>query len=288
MTLDERWFTEICEECGSAFSLRLTGAGKLHEERTPYQTIAIYETETFGRLMTIDGFVMLTARDNFVYHEMMTHPVLFSHPAPRQVLIVGGGDCGALKEVLKHPEVERVTQVDIDERVTRLSERYFPELCASNDDPRARLEFRDALEWIKTAAPGSLDVIIVDSTDPLGPAEGLFGAAFYADCRRALAPGGLLVHQSESPWFHKDSITVPMRRAMREAGFGGLTTLFFPQCTYPTGWWTATIAGRDGPVAFTRQDEAARKPFPTRYYNVDTHRAALAVPEFLKPDLAPV
>ncbi len=288
MTLDEHWFTEICEECGSAFSLRLAGAGKLHEERTPYQTIAVYDTATFGRLMTIDGFVMLTERDNFIYHEMMTHPVLYSHPDPRRVLIVGGGDCGCLREVLKHPEVERVVQVEIDERVTRLSERYFPELCESNGDPRAELRFQDALQWIQQAAPASLDVIIVDSTDPLGPAEGLFGAAFYADCHRALAPGGLLVHQSESPWFHKDSITVPMRRAMEQVGFAGLATVFFPQCTYPTGWWTATIACRNGPVRLVREAAAAAKPFPTRYYNLETHRAALAVPEFLKPDLAPV
>ncbi len=288
MIPDDQWFTEICEECGSAFSLRLAESGKLHEERTPYQTIAIYETATFGRLMTIDGFVMLTSRDNFIYHEMMAHPVLYSHPAPRRVLIVGGGDCGTLREVLRHPEVEQVVQVEIDERVTRLAERYFPELCEANHDPRADLQFRDALEWIKTAPSGALDVIIVDSTDPLGPAEGLFGAAFYGDCHRALAPGGLLIHQSESPWFHKDTITVPMRRAMQQAGFRGLATLFFPQCTYPTGWWTATLAGRDGAVAFRREADASARPFRTRYYNPETHRAALAVPEFLKPDLAPV
>ncbi|MFQ5489058.1 MAG: polyamine aminopropyltransferase, partial [Gammaproteobacteria bacterium] len=133
MTLDKGWFTEICEEGGSAFSLKIKG--KLHEEQTPYQTIAIYETETFGNLMVIDGFVMLSSRDNFLYHEMLAHPALFTHDNPRRVLIIGGGDCGTLREVLQHQEVEEVWQVEIDERVTRLAERYFPELCAANDDP---------------------------------------------------------------------------------------------------------------------------------------------------------
>ena len=125
MALDDaNWFTEVCDEGGTAFSLRIRE--KLHEEQSDYQHIAIYETETYGRLMVIDGFIMLTDRDNFLYHEMMSHPALYTHPAPRRVLIIGGGDCGTLREVLKHPEVERADQVEIDERVTRLAEEYFP------------------------------------------------------------------------------------------------------------------------------------------------------------------
>jgi len=139
--LDKNWFTELCDEAGSAFSLRIRA--KLHEEQTPFQKIEIYETTDFGNLMVIDGFIMLSSRDNFLYHEMMSHPVLFTHPAPKRVLIIGGGDCGTLREVLRHPDVETVEQVDIDERVTRLSEIHFPELCEANDDPRAHLHFAD-------------------------------------------------------------------------------------------------------------------------------------------------
>ncbi len=278
--LDEhRWFTEICEEGGSAFSLKLRG--KLHEERTPFQRIEIYDTEFFGHLMVIDGFVMLTALDNFLYHEMMAHPALFTHPDPKRVVIIGGGDCGTLREVLRHAGVEHALQVEIDERVTRLAEQYFPELCESNDDPRAEFLFGDGIRWMKEAEPGSVDVVIVDSTDPIGPAEGLFTEAFYRDCHRALGGHGLIVQQSESPLFHLDSIIRPMHRAMRAAGFGDTHSLQFPQPCYPSGWWTATLAGK-GDIRTFRETDAAAKPFPTRYYNAAIHRAALATPELLR------
>ncbi|HHM06057.1 MAG TPA: polyamine aminopropyltransferase [Gammaproteobacteria bacterium] len=275
MNLDEQWFTEVCEEGGSAFSLKVIA--KLHEERTPYQKIEIYETERFGHLMVIDGFVMLTSYDNFLYHEMMAHPVLFTHPAPRDVLIVGGGDCGTLREVLRHGTVSRVTQVDIDERVTRLSEQYFPELCEANGDPRATLVFADAIAWIKDAAADSLDVIIVDSTDPIGPAEGLFSAAFYRDCRKALRPNGILVQQSESPLFHR-SLIAAMRRDMMTAGFGETRSLYFPQPSYPSGWWTATLAATGRGLENFRAADVDKKPFPTQYYSAAIHQGALAVP----------
>ncbi|MGD8827221.1 MAG: polyamine aminopropyltransferase, partial [Gammaproteobacteria bacterium] len=201
MALDDKhWFTEPVPEAGLAMSLKVTD--KLHEEQSDFQRIEIYETEGFGTLMVIDGFVMLTDRDNFVYHEMMSHPALFTHERPRRVAVIGGGDCGTLREVLRHPEVEEAWQVEIDERVTRLAEKFFPELCDSNNDPRARLLFDDGIKWVADAEPGSLDVIIVDSTDPIGPAEGLFNEAFYRSCHRALGEGGILVQQSESPLLH--------------------------------------------------------------------------------------
>ena len=282
MALDEHWFTEACEECGSAFSLR--AKAKLHDEQTPYQRIEIYATEKFGNLMVIDGFVMLTDRDNFVYHEMMAHPVLFCHQRPRKVVIIGGGDCGTLREVLRHPEVEEAWQVEIDERVTRLAERYFPDLCEANDDPRAHFFFGDGIQWMKDAEPGSVDVVIVDSTDPIGPAEGLFSEAFFRDCHRALRPGGLVVQQSESPLFHM-RILKPMHKAMRNAGFATTRTLHYFQCSYPSGWWSSTMARKDGDLEAFREDDVANRPFTTRYYNAEIHRAAFAAPEFFRKEL---
>ncbi len=279
MTLNKEWFTEICPESGSAFSLTLKE--KLHEEQTPFQHIEIYETEHFGTLMVIDGFIMLSDYDNFFYHEMMSHPALFTHPGPEQVLIIGGGDCGTLREVLRHPEVKRVVQVEIDERVTRLAERYFPELCEANDDPRAELRFADGIQWVKEAPPGSIDLIIVDSTDPIGPAEGLFSAPFYAACHRALGKDGMVVHQSESPLIHQTLIR-EMRKAMRSAGFSHLQTIHFPQPVYPSGWWSATMAGKNAPLDRFREEASRNKPFPTRYYNCEIHKASLAIPEFWK------
>ncbi len=246
---EERWFTEICTECGTAVSFEIEA--KLHEETTPFQTISIYQTRTFGRLMVIDGCTMLTTRDNFLYHEMMSHPALFSHPDPRRVLIIGGGDCGTLREVLKHPGVQLAQQVDIDERVTRLAEEYFPELCDSNDDPRAELHFKDGIRWLEEAPADSYDVVIIDSTDPVGQAARLFSTEFYADCRRVLGDSGVLVAQSESPLVHVLLIRA-MRGNMQAAGFSNVQTLPFPQVCYPTGWWSATLASSrplDGPRA---------------------------------------
>lgn len=279
MALDDSWFTEIHQADGSAFSLKVKA--RLHDEQTPFQRIEIYDTVHWGKLMTIDGFYMVSTRDNFLYHEMMSHPALFTHADPTRVLIIGGGDCGTLREVLKHDGVERVWQVDIDEAVTRLSEIHFPELCASNGDPRAEILFADGIKWVRDAADASLDIIIVDSTDPIGPAEGLFNRSFYQQCHRILRTGGLLVQQSESPLYHL-ALLKDMHAAMRDAGFSATRAHYFPQPVYPSGWWSATIACKDGRIPAYRETEARGKRFPTRYYNADIHRAALAQPEFCK------
>ena len=274
----DQWFTEVDDANASAFGLK---GRRVHAEQTPFQHIEIYETERWGNLMVIDGCTMVSTRDNFFYHEMMSHPVLATHPAPKRVLIIGGGDCGTLREVLRHPTVESATQIDIDERVTRLSEQYFPELCSANDDPRATIAVDDGIAYIRDAAPGSLDVIIVDSTDPVGPAEGLFNVAFYQNCRRALADDGLFIQQSESPLLH-GPIFKAMADAMRDAGFASTTPLFFPQPIYPSGWWSATIAAGH-PVLPAPRPEAC-KPFAEtlQYYSAETHQAALAVPPLVK------
>ena len=283
MSLDNTWFTEKYPDVGAAFSLRIKS--KLHEEQSPFQLIEVYETEGFGNLMVIDGCVMLTSRDNFIYHEMMAHPVLFTHPNPKKVLIIGGGDCGTLREVLKHPGVESVQQVDIDECVTRVSERFFPELCESNDDPRARLYFEDGIEWVKAAEEGTYDVIIVDGTDPVGPGEILFTKEFFASCRRALGNNGLLVQQSESPLFHTNSIIKPMHQRIRNAGYQDVVCFHFPQCSYPSGWWTCTMARKDGMIDGFREKAAESKAFETLYYNKAIHIAATAMPEFFRKAL---
>jgi spermidine synthase len=272
------WFTEQHADAGSAFSLKIKK--KLHEEQSEFQHLEIYETETFGNLMIIDGCTMVSTRDNFFYHEMMSHPALFTHPDPKRVWIIGGGDCGTLREVLKHPSVEQAVQIDIDERVTRLAEIYFPELCESNNDPRADLKFIDGIKWVKDAEPNSVDIIIVDSTDPVGPALGLFSEEFYRDCFACLSENGMVVQQSESALYHMKLIG-EMRNAMSNAGLKHLQTLFFPQCLYPSGWWSATIASK-GDLSKFREADSANKPFDTTYYNVDIHKAALAQPEFVK------
>jgi spermidine synthase len=177
-----------------------------------------------------------------------------------------------------------VVQIDIDERVTRLAEKYFPELCESNADPRAKLMFDDGIKYMADAAPASLDVVIVDSTDPVGPAEGLFNAKFYASCFRALREGGILVQQSESPLVLLDLIK-SMHKEMRGVGFSATRTLPFPQPCYPTGWWSTTMARKGGALDGFRERDAENKPFATQYYNAGIHRGALAQPEFMRAAL---
>ena len=281
---DDQWFTEVFDSHGSAFSLKISE--KLLDVQSEYQHLEVYATETYGNLMVLDGCVMLTDRDNFLYHEMIAHPALFTHPAPKRVVIIGGGDCGTLKEVLRHPGVEKVTQIDIDEEVTKAAERFFPVLVEANDDPRAELLFADGVKWVDDAADESIDVLIIDSTDPVGPAEGLFKTDFLKRCHRILKADGVMVQQSESPLYHSGSIIRELRHDMREAGFDSVATLPFPQPVYPSGWWSVTLAGKGTNVETFREEAAASHEMPLQYYTVDAHRGALALPPFMRKAFA--
>lgn len=275
-TLQKQYFIEECLDGGSAFGLSLKNTTPVFREQSPYQLVEVFETEKFGMLMTIDGLVMLSTRDNFLYHEMMSHPALAAHPNPKDVLIIGGGDCGTLHEVLKHKGIESATQVDIDELVTKASVQFFPELCSSNDDPRAHLHFDDGIRWVAEAEPESYDIIIIDSTDPVGPAKGLFTEAFYSNCRKALRPQGIMVQQSESPLLHMDLLT-EIHSAMWGAGYDKVKTLQFPQPVYPSGWWSATLAGKGLDLSMLR----TLSELDTQYYSPDVHQAAMALPPFM-------
>lgn len=278
--LKNGWFTETFESEGSGFSLKITE--KLESVKSEFQTIDIYATQTFGNLMVIDGCTMVSTRENFVYHEMMSHVPLFAHNNPEHVAIIGGGDCGTLREVLKHQSVRQAWQIDIDEQVTRMAEKYFPELCESNQDPRAHILFDDGINWIKQAAPESLDVIIIDSTDPVGPAEGLFAVDFYKDCFKALKKDGVLVQQTESPLYHTGSIIKNVKTDLADSGFNSSHCFVFPQVIYPSGWWSCTLAKKSGDACEFRMQDAQNKPFSTQYYNVGMHQAGLNLPEFMQ------
>jgi len=280
MQLDNNWFTEKSEEFGLAFSLSIKE--KLHSEQSKFQKIEIYETKTFGTLMVIDGFIMLSDRDNFIYHEMMSHVPIMGHCAPRDIAIIGGGDCGTLKETLKHASVQSVIQVDIDERVTRLSEQFFPQLCEANTDARAKLAFEDGIKWIAQAEEQSLDIIIVDSTDPVGPAVGLFQDAFYSNCFRALRNDGVIIQQSGSPLLDTDLIK-SIRKVSSEVGFKAVQTISFPVCVYPSGWWSATIAYKEQPSTNLRP-KLLESDFDldTQYYNKEIHQLSFAIPRYLE------
>ncbi|GHA88395.1 polyamine aminopropyltransferase [Cognatilysobacter bugurensis] len=279
MSSETNWHYENFDPTGSAIGYRITR--KLDEVQSEFQKIEIFESTDWGNLMLIDGAMMLTTKDNFFYHEMMSHPALFTHDAPKNVVIIGGGDCGTLREVLKHPGVETAVQCDIDEQVTRMAEKWFPELCESNHDPRAQLLFDDGVAYMKNCAPNSVDIVIVDSTDPVGPAEGLFNKSFYESCFAALREDGILVQQSESPLMLIELIK-EMRAEMGKAGFQSFQTLPFPQPCYPTGWWSCTMARKSAGANFSfRERDARTDGLKTDYYSADIHRGAQTLPPFV-------
>ncbi|HZJ81853.1 MAG TPA: polyamine aminopropyltransferase [Guyparkeria sp.] len=278
----DEWVYETVEEMGARFGLRVTE--KLLDERTRYQHLEVWRTEHWGNLMLLDGVIMLSSLENYLYHEMMSHPALQTHAAPRHVVIIGGGDCGTLSEVLKHREVESVVQIDIDAAVTRAAERFFPELTARNDDPRVSLRFEDGVAWMRNAPTASVDVIIVDSTDPIGPGTGLFGMDFLADCHRVLREDGVMVGQSESPFYHM-SLMLDYHRAMQTAGFAERRSLLFPQPVYPGGSITGTLARKAGTLDEIRPLAA---DITTRYYSTALHRGLLAAPPFMQEALGDV
>lgn len=270
------WIYENNADSGSAIGF--ADAERVHTEQSEYQRIDIYRTREFGYVMALDDCWMVTSRENFLYHEMMSHPALLSHPKPSNVAIIGGGDCGTLKEVLRHAEVQSAIQIELDERVTRVAEQWFPELTESNDDERAELLFTDGIAWMQDAQPGSIDVLIVDSTDPVGPAAGLYDVDFFGACHASLADGGIMVQQSESPLLHADLIRT-MHERLTQAGFVDVQTITFPQPCYPSGWWSATMARKGQPFGEIRSADALGE---MRYYSTEMHRAALVLPPFLR------
>ncbi len=278
---DGTWFTE--EDQGTnRFGMKVTA--KLHEERSDYQTIEVFETPFFGNVLTLDGLCMFTERDEFVYHEMTTHVPLCAMPEPTDVLIIGGGDAGCLREALRHPGVRRVVQCDIDERVTRVCERFFPWVKDAIADPRAEVVFEDGVKFIERSE-GAFDLVIVDSTDPAGCAVGLFLREFYAKVARALKPGGVMVAQTENPHWNPKQIG----SIYREIGqaFPIATAFIGTVPTYPGAVWTwswATDGRRPGDHFDEERSRAVARD--TLYYNPEIHAACFALPNFARAALA--
>lgn len=268
------WFTDTCESSGCVTGFRVDEL--LHEEQTSQQPVAVYQSSDWGHMLVVDGHVRFTGRDHFIAHEMLAHPALFTHSHAKRVLLVGGGDCGSLREVLRHEHVEEVTQVTPDERVTRLSEHYFPHLCEANDDARVALHFEDGDAYLAAVPADSVDVLIVDAPAP----PKADAAEFHAHGLAALRYGGILVQPSGSPMLHLDSIRA-LRGELLECGFHAVQTLAFPHSCQPGGWGSCTLARKGSGLTSFRERAASIKAFPTRYYSAGIHRAALALPAFV-------
>lgn len=237
----------------------------LHEEATPWQKLAVLEHPYFGRMLVLDGVVQLTERDEYFYHEMLVHVALHAHPRPRDVLIIGGGDGGSLRQTLKHRAVKRATIVEIDRRVIEVAKEFFPGLASSFDEPRATAVQEDGAEFLR-ARERAFDVIIIDSTDPVGPAESLFTPQFFAKAATALKDDGMFVAQTESLHFHLDFVTDVQRKLKDNFPIVDLYTQSI--ATYAGNWWTFSIGSKRYDPRVPRR----KVTIPTQYYSADVHR----------------
>jgi spermidine synthase len=237
-------------------------AGRVLEERhSPFQRITIIESERYGKGLLLDGCWMTAERQERHYHEALVHPALCGAAAIGRVLVIGGGDGGTARECLRHSGVEQLDLVEIDGLVVELSRRHLPAIGGDAwSDPRLRLTVGDGIAWVSEAADASYDVVIVDGSDPAGPAEGLFNRAFFSHCRRLLRPGGVFATQSESPEAFRQ-VHIDMVRLLREV-FGHADPLYGWVPMYPSGWWSFSFAACDGPRYRQPQPERAAAVAP--------------------------
>ncbi|MEX2642443.1 MAG: polyamine aminopropyltransferase [Acetobacterales bacterium] len=272
------WFTETLYD---DWQQRFPISREVFRHKTDFQDVIIFETPRFGRVLALDGVVQTTERDEFIYHEMLAHVPVFGHGAARSVLIIGGGDGGTLREVLRH-DVERATMVEIDPSVIDLCREHMPTLSdGAFDDPRAEIVVADGCAFMRES-DRTFDVIMVDSTDPHGPGEVLFTAEFYGDCRKRLNPGGILATQSGVPFMQPEELTNSAERLGRH--FADAAFYVAPVPEYVGGFMAFGFAPAGGPpqppAAEDLERRFAKAGFRTKYYTPAIHRAAFALPAF--------
>ncbi|MBA4602902.1 polyamine aminopropyltransferase [Thermoactinomyces mirandus] len=269
----ELWYTEKqTKNHGITLKIRKT----LYHDKSDFQSLDVIETAQFGRMLVLDGMVMTTDRDEFVYHEMISHVAMNTHPKPREVLVVGGGDGGVVREVLRHPSVTGVVLAEIDGKVIETSKKYFPQIAGKLNDERVDVQVTDGILHIQQN-PGKYDVIIVDSTEPVGPAVGLFQKPFYEGVHAALKEDGIMVAQTESPWFNQELIRQVFRDISDTFPIARLYTASIP--TYPSGLWSFTIGSKKyDPLAV---DTSSLQSMNTRYYRPEIHRSLFDLPQFV-------
>ncbi|MBR4195569.1 MAG: polyamine aminopropyltransferase [Synergistaceae bacterium] len=268
---NELWLSEYSSD-NLKLSMRVKSL--IHTEKTPYQDLLIADTYEYGRTLMLDGAYQLTEKDEFTYSEMMSHVPICAHPDPQNVMIIGGGDGAIMREVLKHSCVRKCTLIDIDERVIESSKKYLPFAGCSFSDSRADVKCMDAMKYIRETGE-RYDVVIVDSTDPVDFAAGLFQAGFYDDVKRVMTDSAMLTELTESPFTDTDLMTQAIRE-MRKV-FPCVRMYWGVVPTYPSGMWTYGIA------SMRETDFApARTVTPTKYYTNEIHRASFVLPPFLE------
>jgi spermidine synthase len=277
--IHDEWFTERYDG-KTGFSVRCTQ--KLYEATSDFQRLEIFDTVALGRTLILDGCFMLTEKDAFVYHEMLVHPALSLVADARKVLIIGGGDGGAVTELVKYPGIEAITLCEIDPLVVSSCTEFFPEIAAGLSDPRVKVINGDGAAYVR-GFQEEFDVVLVDSTDPVGPAAVLFETSFYDAVKRSLRKGGVMVCQSESPLFMEKEFTLAVRNLAQVFGTQRVWPYLANISCYPGGLWSFTLCSetRD-PLKDASAELPACLHNRLQYYTADVHRAAFALPVFVR------
>lgn len=268
------WFTE---KQTTSFGITAKVNQTLAALKTDFQELQMLETEEWGNMLVLDDMIMTTEKDEFVYHEMVAHVPLFTHPNPKRVLVVGGGDGGVIREVLKHQSVEKATLVDIDGKVIEYSKKFLPSIAGSLEDSRVEVLVDDGFMYI-AKSNREFDVIMVDSTEPVGPAVNLFSQGFYAGISRALKDDGIFVAQTDNPWFKADLIHQVFHDVKDIFPVTKLYTANIP--TYPSGLWTFTMGSKIHNPLKVKNERFTE--IETKYYTPELHFASFALPKFVK------
>lgn len=275
----ELWYTEQHTD-NVRFSIKVERP--LYSGQSEFQRIDVFESKDFGKFFTLDGLMMVTEKDEFIYHDMIVHIPMATNPEIKKVLVIGAGDGGTVRELTRYSSIETIDMVEIDKLVVDVCREYFPQTACKLDDPRVNLHFEDGLRFIRSKE-NMYDLIIVDSTDPFGPGEGLFTREFYGNCFKALKEDGCLVNQHESPYYQDYANS--MQRAhkrLRE---------IFPICrvyqahipTYPSGHWLFGFASKKyDPLAHLNEQAWNDLGLKTKYYNTELHRGSFALPNYVK------
>ena len=274
----ELWFSEKHTE-NVEFSIRTDK--QLFTEVSPFQRIDVFESADFGRFLTLDGYMMLTEKDEFIYHEMIVHPAMAVGPDIKDVLVIGAGDGGVARELSRYERINKIDVVEIDEMVVAVCKKYLMQTACGFDDKRVSLIYQDGLKYIR-GCDNAYDLIIVDSTDPFGPGEGLFTKEFYGNCYKALREDGIMVNQHESPFYEDDAIAMQRahKRIVKSFPISRVYQAHIP--TYPSGHWLFGFASkRLHPIADLDESRWNELKIKTGYYNTKLHVGAFALPNYV-------
>ncbi|MCR4963232.1 MAG: polyamine aminopropyltransferase [Firmicutes bacterium] len=275
----ELWYSEM-HTPNVKLSIRVNR--QLFSQQSEYQRIDVFQSEQFGCFLTLDGAMMLTEKDEFIYHEMISHVPMAVHPNIRRVLVIGGGDGGAVRELLRYPGVSHIDLAEIDPLVVEVCRQYLPQVSCGLDDPRVHIHYEDGLKYVR-GKEDEYDLIIVDSTDPFGPGENLFTKEFYGSCYKALKADGIMVNQQESPYYEEDAIAMQRahKRIVQSFPISRIYQAHIP--TYPSGHWAFGFASKRYHPLKDLDDRAWEQlHLQTRYYTTKVHRGAFALPAYVE------